>query len=277
MSANLLGSLLAVVVGAGALAPAAAQSVLFSPKIVPGSAILTGVEARLRFHLQYWDASLTGNLNEGNVGPTAEISNDPATLLNTVYDFKLDFATGTGGMTWTISGGALTSPVVLAATENDAFNGIRFVARALNGPHTLTFSDLVFEGLPGTGTLRTSGSVTNRTDGQRIVAAPGYMLSDFDWSLSGKVVTDGTVGSNTKIWIASHVLELDPKYGAPPATSALRQHPLPVSQVPEPSTLAMSALGLLGLLAAGRVGPRTGLAPASQLARRRSVAADHRA
>jgi hypothetical protein len=234
-------------------AHASAQSVLFNPKVVNSSVVATGVESRLRFHLKQWDSSVTGQMNEGVIGPTANISNNAATLLNTVYDFRLDFEAASGQLTWTISGGALTSPSVLVAFENDAFNAIRFNARTTNAAHTLTFSDLAFDGLPGTGTLRSSGAVSNRIDSQRVVADVGLSLSDFDWSMSGRVSTDGTSNSNTKIWIASHQLDLDPRYSPPMATLRSGGAMATLAPVPEPSAAALSLSGVVLLLALMRV------------------------
>ena len=71
------------------LQAAGADSVLFNPVIDRTSVTLTGTEARLRFHPRKWDSSLSANFDEGNVGTTAEISNDLATLLNTEYAFSL--------------------------------------------------------------------------------------------------------------------------------------------------------------------------------------------
>ena len=230
----------ALLLSACSLVPVAAAaepapSVLYNPRIVSSTVVLTGVESRLRFHPSRWDSSLTATHDLGDVGATADISNNLATLLNTVYAFNLSFNGATKLLTWTIWGGELTAPSVLTVTEDDAFNAIRFNAQTNNPAHTMTFTDLSFNGLPGSGILRTSGMVTNRIDSQRIVAASG-LLSDADWDIGGNVSTNGTTGPHTKIWIASQNVQLLPSSSAAAAPFA--------SPVPEPSTVLFLAGGL---------------------------------
>ncbi len=213
----------------------AVESVLFNPVIDKTSVVLTGMEARLRFHPRKWDSSLSANFDEGNVGTTADISNDRATLLNTAYAFNLSFEASTKLLTWTIEGGALTEPNVMTVTENDGFNAIRFNARSINPAITVTFTGVTFTGLPGSGTWRPDGSASNTIDGQRIVAETG-LLSDADWNIGGFVSANGAMGSNTKIWIAAQNVALLPE----PAAAALT----PAREVPEPSSVALLAGGL---------------------------------
>ena len=210
------------------LQAAGADSVLFNPIIDRSSITLTGTEARLRFHPRQWDSSLSANFDEGNIGTTAEISNDRATLLNTPYSFNLSFEASTKLFTWTIDGGVLPEPNVMTVVESDDFNAFRFNARSINPAITVSFFDVTFTGLPGSGTWRPDGSASNRIDGQRVVAESG-LLSDSDWSIGGYASADGAMGSNTKIWIATQRVEL---------------LPVAARAVPEPSSLALLAGGL---------------------------------
>lgn len=223
------------IVSACLLAPltaAGADNVLFNPRVDKNSIVQTGTEARFRFHLKQWDSSLSADFDEGNVGTTAEVSNDPATLLNTEYAFNLSFEANTKLFTWTLAGGALAEPSVITVVETDEFNAIRFNARTKNPAFTVTFREVEFAGLPGIGKWRPDGSVSNTNDGQRVVAQSG-LLSESDWSVSGYVSADGTSKGDTKMWIVAQNVALTP---------------VVARAVPEPSRAALLMGGLLVIL-----------------------------
>jgi hypothetical protein len=217
-----------------------AQTVLFNPEIVDTSTVYTGIEARLQLSPRGYDQSVSGTWDLGDVGVTANLTDDPAELVDTVYRFNFRFVAATNRLRWAIAGGPLEEPSVLKSFETDSFNSIRFNVRTKDPAFTMYWSDLKFSGATSTsGVLAKTGSGTNANVFQRIVAAQGQKLSDYDWTLSGKVWANGVFGSQTKMWIASHNVELAPSAGLAAA--------VPVSAVPEASTAALAAVGVFGL------------------------------
>jgi len=241
----------------GGVNAALATTIIYNPKVISSTAVNTGIEARFQFAPNgRYDSSVSGTYNLGNVGPTEQISNNVADLVNVPYNFKLNFETGTGKLTWSVMGGPLSQPSVLIDKEVDSFNSLRFNGRSMNVNHTLKWSNLAFTaaGITKTiGTWPSSGSTTNKVTFQRMAAGPGQLLSTFDWQMTGTVETNGVAGSQVKIWIASHMIQLKPGvYSASSPTidtSSIAPMSLaaPVSAVPEVSGLGLMSLGLLGL------------------------------
>jgi hypothetical protein len=231
-----------------------ATTVIYNPKVISSSVVFTGIEARFQFKPNGFDQSLSANFDEGNVGAKVDITNSPAQLVNTPYSFKLTYEAAQGNLTWSVKAPWMASWSVQGGVqETDPFNSIRFNARSMNTTQVVTWSDLAFNaaGISTVGTLASTGTAINAIRNQRLATGPNSpLLSSFDWEMTGTVQTTAIFGSQVKMWIASHNLQLKPGlYDSLPAAAIA---PATVSAVPEPSTLALMPLGLLGLVWASR-------------------------
>jgi hypothetical protein len=243
-------------VGLGAGAASAASVYVNSPLVTSYAANATVGGFKFRISNGGFDLSLDAGADTGG-GAGSFVSADLGNhsfLNGSAYDFTLQHVAGEGVIltvtrvgggggatlswgTFTTPPGGTNAPTLSGLAPGALFNSIDLQTVASGGNRSATISNLSFtSGSVGTadGSFG-SGTTTNATSPVSQLAVADANLALSSWTLSGRITLSrqGVGGDET---VKLRVAFVD-------AT---------VTIVPEPTTAALVAVGLLGLLAAGQ-------------------------
>ena len=242
-------------VALGAGAASAASVYVNSPLVTSYAPIATVGGFKYRISNGNFDLSLdSGSDTSGPAGSFVSANLGNHSFLNgAAYDFTVQHVAGEGlivtltrvggGGGATVSWGTFTTPPggTNAATLNGvapgtAFNSISLQSVASGGNRSATISNLTFtSGTVGLGDGSFAGSTTTNgnTPQTQLVVADGNLALE-SWTLAGRIVLSKVaVGGDESVKLRLGFVDAA------------------VTIVPEPTTAALVALGLLGLLVAG--------------------------
>lgn len=178
---------LATLLAAALHAAPVQAAVALNPATVDG-ATATGSEAWLKFDDKGWDMLLLANHGLGH-GVTANLSDNPSTLVNQWWDLNLSFNAASDTLNWTVANAAGTVQTLQIA-EQRVFNALRIELRSSQPGITLAWQGLAFSGLPATGQLVESGVLSHAVNTQWVVGSGADALWLHDWVLSGRLLAN---------------------------------------------------------------------------------------